>query len=227
MIKFEIQESLNFRGGNHYCYAFAKSPDDLFESIKDAWYGSGLARHGGELFVSAHLIDADENEVKLFFGNCTVDKRNNLNFNFTYLSEEDCEPWFCFGLFAASETDDYESILDDLFDFDSPDRVVGSFLFRAWKKIDDLPANVRATFNESAIACILDFGKGQGKLIEIWSWIFSNEGVKYFDQLEYSLDMSEPEIVKLGGATDVNEIEAFIKKYKKDFGITMYLPSSL
>lgn len=227
MIKFEILESLRFRGGNHYCFTFADNPLDLYESIKDAWYGSGIARYEGELFLYAHLSDADGNEISLFFGDCTLDKSDKLHFNFPYLSDEDCDPWYSFGLFSANTTDDFEAVLNDLFDMNSPDRVLGAYLYKISQVFHDLSPVAQETFNENMLANILDFGSQEGKLLELWQWIFSNDGLKYIDQLEQSIDLSTSEIVKLGKSENLSVIQKFISQYKKDFGISIYLPSAV
>ena len=227
MIKFEILESFRFRGGNHYCFTIADTPHDLFESIKDAWYGSGIARHEGELFLYAHLSDADGNDVSLFLGDCTLDKNDELHFNFPYLGDDDCDSWYSFGLFSANATDDFESVLNDIFDLNSPDRVLGAYLYKVALIFDELAPKARATFNENMLANILDFGHQQGKLLGLWQWIFSSDGLKYIDQLEHGIDMSTSEIVRLSESDNLVTLQKFVKQYKKDFGITLYLPSNL
>ena len=37
MVKFEIEESLNYRGGSHYCFVYAQNVDEVVEELKDAW----------------------------------------------------------------------------------------------------------------------------------------------------------------------------------------------
>ena len=101
MALFEIDESLNFRGGNFYSSVYANTVDEVVEELKDAWYSSGIHRHGGELFLNAVLHDANGGKVSLYLGSCTVDKKENLYsaFEFPYY-EDDKERWHCLGLFA-------------------------------------------------------------------------------------------------------------------------------
>ena len=231
MIRFEILESLNFRGGNHYCYFSADSTSEVLEALKDAWYGSGLSRHGGELFLYAYLHDADGNEEKLFFGNCTVDKEDEIEevfFNFKFIENEDeCKPWNTFGLFSADVTDDFEEVLIDLFNYDSPDRVIGAYLFKVWDKFDNLPSHDKDNFDAALLANILDFGKKEQKLIPLFQWIISEDGLKYFDRLQCSIDFSSPEIIVLDSSSSAEDLDNFIERYKRNFGVTIYLPSTV
>jgi hypothetical protein len=217
MIKFEILESLNFRGGNHYCDVYADTPSEVVEALKDAWYGSGISRHGGELFVEAHLSDADGNEVQIFFGNCNFDKRDRLYFNFSnFNNDEDYEPWYSFGMFSVGGTKSLEDVLKALFDLDSPDRVLGSYIFKVGQKFDTLPEEEKLDFDLNVFANILDFGKNQGKLLELVEWIFSKNGLKQLDHFPFCIDMENPEILALGNAPNSETLEQFIKQYKKD-----------
>lgn len=228
MIKFEILESLKYRGGNHYSDVYADTSSEVIEALKDAWYGSGIARHGGELFVYAHLTDADGNEMQIFCGNCNFDKRDRLYFNFSDLNnDEDYEPWYSFGIFSVGGTESFEDVLQALFDFDSPDRVIGSYIFKVGQKFDTLPEEEKLDFDFNVFANILNFGKKHGKLFQLANWIFSEKGIKNFDQFPFCIDMENPQILALGNAPNCEALEQFIKQYKKDFGIKIYLPSSL
>ncbi len=65
MVKFEILESLNWRGGSHYCYVYAEQTQDVVDALKDAWYESGVHRNGGELFLDVILVGSDGNARNL------------------------------------------------------------------------------------------------------------------------------------------------------------------
>jgi hypothetical protein len=226
MIKFEILESLNYRGGNHYCDFYAKRPSDVVQALKDAWHGSGISKHGGELFLNAYLNDADGNKIELFFGNCNFDKSDKLYFNFVSLVEEaEYEPWYALGLFLVDEEQNFSTIQNALFDFDSPDRVLGSYIYKVAQKIEQLSQKERTNFDLNVIANILEFGHSQGKLHELFMWIFSESGIEYFDELPHVIDMQRPELVRLSVSTKVEELSEFILQFKKNFGIKIYLPS--
>ncbi len=228
MIKFEISESLKFRGGNHYCDFYAERPSEVVEALKDAWYGSGIARHGGELFLDVHLTDAEGNDVQIFIGNCNFDKRDRLYFNLSNLNnEEDYYPWYSFGIFLVGGTESFEDMLKALFDFDSPNRVLGSYIFKVGQKFDALPEKDRLDFDLNVLANILDFGKNNGKLFELIKWIFSESGLINFDQFPFCIDMERPEILALGNEPSSANLEQFIRQYRKDFGVKIYLPSSI
>jgi len=114
-----------------------------------------------------------------------------------------------------------------LFDYDSPDRVLGSYIFKVSLLFDSLSEEHKLDFDLNIFANILHFGQEQGKLLELSQWIFSEKGLKKLDGFAYCIDMDSPEILALNKTSKTEDLEAFIKKYKKDFGVTLYLPSSL
>jgi len=106
MVKFEILESLNYRGGSHHTFVYADTAEEVFEEIKDAWHTSGISRHGGELFLNVCFQDEDNKEISLSCGSCTVDSDDDVysSFNFPY-EEKYKHKWYSLGLFL----DDYET----------------------------------------------------------------------------------------------------------------------
>ena len=223
MIRFQIDESYDFRGGNFYCDFYANSPDQVMKAIKDAWVGSGIKDHEGELFLSAYLKDDDGNDIELFFRHCAV-VRDRVRFNFSVLND-DFDPWFSFGMFCVDSTDDVIKILKNLFDYNSPDRVIGSYLYKVNKKYNFFIDEIKANFDAIVLANILNFGRQENKLIELSRWIFSKKGLQYFEQLEHSIDMKFPEIANLSKSSSVDELNAFIERNLKELGAKIYLPS--
>jgi hypothetical protein len=226
MTEFKLEISPNFRGGQHYSYFSASSVNEVVETLKDAWYRSGLSRFGGELFLWAYLNDADGNEVKFFYGNCTCELTGELAFNVEskHNNEDD---WHSFGLISTPLTDDFDTVFNELFDYDCPERVIGAYEYKVCKLFSDLPAQDKKLFDAHVIANILDFGKKHGKLMELFQWMFDGDVWEIWDYRNQKLHKSSPEVIALSKATTAEELEVFIDRYKKDFGITIYLPSTV
>ena len=228
MAKFEILESLNYRGGNHYCYVFANDTNEIIEELKDAWYSSGIHRHGGELFLCVCVINFEGKEVSLNCGNASVDKEGELysSFSFPYQDNEKDE-WFQLGLFLENnDTDYFETVLDVFFDYDSPDRVLGSYLYRVSKLYKNLSVTEKKNFGKNVLAEILSFAKSQNKCLEMYEWLISKEGSDYLEQHDHL----EPAGLALVNALDqcqLNNINEFIGIHKKDFELKILLPSTI
>ena len=228
MVKFEILESLNYRGGNHYCYVYANHTSEVIEELKDAWYESGMNRHGGELFLSVCINDFDTKEVSLHCGNASVDEEGEVysSFSFPY-QENEKDEWFCLGFFLEnSETDYFDTVLDVFFDKDSPDRVLGSYLYRASKMFKDLSVDDKKTFGKNLLAEILSFSKLHNKSEQMYKWLTSNEGNNYF--MEHShLDPAGEAVINALVQCTANNLDEFIAENKKDFGLKIVLPSTI
>ena len=222
-MKFEILESLKHRGGNHFCYFYANSINEVIQALNDAWYKSGINRYGGELFLIAVLYDAEDNEIELFLGNCNFGKRDQFCFNVQDIyTDEEFDPWFSCGIFERETQNPFRELLKALFDYDNPSRVLGSYLFKLSKQIEKLPSNKQVDFSLHIVANILEFGKSQDKLLELNRWIFSRKGNNF---LSSDVDMDRPELIALKKSNSAEVLEAFIEQYKKDFGFKIYLPS--
>jgi hypothetical protein len=228
MIEFELEISPKYRGGDHYCYFSANSPSELVKTITDKWNRSGLSPFGGEFFLYAYLKDADGNEVKFFYGNCACDIYGKLGFVIETINYEgDDEDWYSFGLFSTPHTDDFDTVFNELFDYDSPERVLGAYGYKVCNLFDSLTAQDKKLFDAHVIANILDFGKKHGKLMELFQWLFDGNVWEIWDYRNQKHHKSSPEVIALSKATTAEELEVFIDRYKKDFGITIYLPSTV
>jgi hypothetical protein len=228
MIKFEIDESLNFRGGNHYCYVDADEPNEVIEALKDAWYSSGIHRHGGELFLSALISNDDNSEIELFCGHCSVDKDEDLYsvFEFPYYEDEK-DKWHSLGLFSDNiNVGSFEDLLEIFFDYDSPNRVIGSYLYKVSKINDELSDNEQNDFGKNVLADILSFSKTHDKLQQMYEWLRSEDGIKYLESNDY-LDPAGTLAAEVIQQNPIENLDEFITKFKKDFGIKIVLPSSL
>ena len=228
MIKFEILESLNYRGGNHYCYIHADEPDNLMDGIKGAWYSSGIDKHGGELFLSAFISDLNKNEIELFCGNCSVDKEGHINslFEFPY-EESEQDKWHSLGIFPDNiNADSFEELLDLFFGYDSPDRVIGAYLYKVSKIYKGLSAKDKEDFGKNVLANILSFAKAHGKLQQMYQWLFSKDGETYLDSNPY-LEPADKEVAKAMKQIGIDERDKFILSYKIDFGVQICVPSTL
>lgn len=228
MVKFEIEESLNFRGGSHYCYVYANDIDEVIDQLKDAWYSSGIHRHGGELFLNAYLKNAENKEVLISCGHCSVDSDDDLYsvFDFPY-DKRDRDQWYSLGLFLSDcEGESFEDSLEYIFDIDSPDRILGSYLFRLTKIFDGLTASDKKSFGENVLANILSFAKKHKKLNEMYAWLRSEDGVDYLNGLDHA-QMTGAYLADVLQKSPITDLNGFISKFKKDFGTEIYLPSSM
>ena len=180
MVKFEILASLNFKGGNHYCFVYADHVDEVINELKDAWYSSGIHRNGGELFLSAYVKNFDDKEIELFCGNCSVDSDEELESEFSFPNNKrDRDLWHSLGFFLEdSEGDSFEEVLEVFFEFDVPDRVLGAYLFKLQKIMADLKPEEKANFGANVLANIFYFGLKHNKSKELYNRIkytFINE----------------------------------------------------
>lgn len=228
MIKFEIQESLNYRGGSHYCFIHADDPDEVIEALTDAWYSSGIHRHGGELFLSALIGNNDNSEIELFCGHCTVDKDEDLYsvFRFPY-DEKDKDAWHSLGIFDENISgDSYKDVLKILFDYDSPDRVIGSYLYKVSKLYEGLSTKDKKDFGKNVVANILSFSKDHDKLYQMYEWLRSKEGIEYLQSNDY-LDPAGFLASEVVEENPIENLDHFIGQFKKDFGVKIVLPSTV
>lgn len=227
MITFEIDESLKFRGGNHYCDVYANDANEVVEALKDAWFSSGIHRYGGELFLSARLRDSNGKYASFSIGNCTLDKKENLygTFEFPYDSTEK-RKWYSHGLFLDYlEGDEIENVIDAFFDYDCPDRVLGSYLYKTEVIFNALSTKEKKSFGENILANILDFSIAHNKRDQMLAWLTSDQGTRFLTEND--------QFVIAGGSVEeaLNELknqdlEQFISTNKKDFGFSLFLPSS-
>lgn len=227
MVKFEISESLNFRGGNHYCFVYADDVIEVLNELKDAWYSSGIHRNGGELFLSAYIKNFDNKELELFCGNCSVDGDEDLYSSFSFPNDKrDRDLWHSLGFFLEdSEGDSFEEVLEVFFEFDVPDRVLGAYLFKLEKKLTELKPIEKANFGANILANILDFGRKQNKSKELYAWMISNEGTEYLEN-NSNFEMSANAVYDALRNIEITDIEKFIVQYKRDFATDIFLPST-
>jgi hypothetical protein len=228
MIKFEIQESLYFRGGSHYCYFYADESNEVIEELTDAWYSSGIHREGGELFLSALIKDENNREIELFCGHCSVDKDEDLYsvFEFPY-DEKYKDAWHSLGIFDENISgDSFEDVLKTLFDYDSPDRVIGSYLYKLSKLYEGLSTKDKKDFGKNVVANILSFAKDHDKLYQMYEWLRSKEGIEYLQSNNYldPVGILASEVVE---ESPIENLDQFIGQFKKDFGVKIVLPSTL
>jgi hypothetical protein len=227
MVKFEISESLNFRGGNHYCFVYADDANEVINELKDAWYSSGIHRNGGELFLSAYIKNFDNKEIELFCGNCSVDGDEDLYSSFSFPNDKrDRDIWHSLGFFLEdSEGDSFEEVLKVFFEFDVPDRVLGSYLFKLQKIMADLKPEEKANFGANVLANILDFGGKQNKSKELYAWLISDEGTEYLDS-NSNFEITANAVFATLRNIEITNIEKFIVQYKRDFATGIFLPST-
>jgi hypothetical protein len=228
MIKFEIQESLYFRGGSHYCYFYADESNEVIEELMDAWYSSGIHREGGELFLSALIKDENNREIELFCGHCSVDKDEDLYsvFEFPY-DEKYKDAWHSLGIFDENISgDSFEDVLKTLFDYDSPDRVIGSYLYKLSKLYEGLSTKDKKNFGKNVVANILCFAKDHDKLYQMYEWLRSKEGIEYLQSNNY-LDPAGILASEVVEESLIENLDQFIKQFKKDFGVKIVLPSTV
>ena len=227
MVKFEISESLNFRGGNHYCFVYADDVNEVIEELKDAWYSSGIHRHGGELFLSACLKNIENKEVELFCGNCSVDNDGELYSSFNFPNNiRSQELWYSLGFFLEfNEGDSFEEVLKVFFEFDAPDRVLGSYLYRLEKITANLKQKEKLAFGNNVLANILDFGKKHKKSEELYAWMLSSDGANYLES-NSEFEMTANALKDALSKIVITDIDKFVDQYKKDFATDIFLPST-
>ncbi len=227
MVKFEIEESLNYRGGSHYTFVYADTADEVFEEIRDAWHGSGISRQEGELFLNVYFQGEDGKEICLACGHCSVDGDDDVysSFNFPY-EETNRHKWYSLGLFLEDyETQFFEQVFEFFFDLDSPDRVLGSYLYRLEKTSTGLKGKEATVFGKNVLANILDFGKKYAKSEELYAWLLSADGTNYLE--------GNPHFEKTALALDsalknefITDIDKFIGAFKRELDTAIFLPSS-
>lgn len=227
MVKFEIEESLNYRGGNHYTFVYADTDDEVYEEILDAWYASGISRHGGELFLNVYFHGEDGKEICLSCGSCTVDRDDDVysSFNFPY-DETYKQLWYSLGLFLDDyDTENFVRVFDFFFDLDSPDRVLVSYLYRLEKISANLKQKEKLTFGNNVLANILDFGKKHNKSQELYAWLLSTDGTKYLES-NSEFEMSANALKDALSKIVITDIDKFVDQYKKGFATSIFLPST-
>lgn len=223
-IKFEIDESLEYRGGSHYEYFYADDINEVIEALKDAWYQSGIHRHGGELFLTAHLNDSDGKETSLFLGNCSLDSEEDIYSAFEFpLSESD--DWYRHGLFVDGLSGAFfESVLEVLFDTSSPDRVLGSYLYKVNKILPELDSDLKANIGIYVLADIFNFAKLHGKMNQMHDWILSEEGKKFLTSQESFFAVGEKVVGSIENQ-EIDDLETFIEKNKDRVGLQPSFPA--
>jgi hypothetical protein len=225
-IKFEILESLNYRGGSHYEYVYADDTNEVMEALKDAWYQSGIHRHGGELFLTAHMNDSDDKETSLFFGHCSVDSDGELYSVFEFpSSESERDDWYKFGLFVEDVDGDYfEPALEAFFDSSSPDRILGSYLYKVNKILPELNSDLKNNIGAYVLADILNFAKLHNKMKQMYEWIVCQEGKNFLTLQDSYCEIGE-KVVGFIENHKIDELEAFIEKNKDRVGLQPSFPT--
>jgi hypothetical protein len=147
------------------------------------------------------------------------------SFNFPY-EEKYKHEWYSLGLFLDDyETQDFVEVFDFFFDLDSPDRVLGSYLYRLEKITANLKQKEMLDISKNILANILDFGKKHNKCAELYAWMLSSEGEKYlegnqsFEKTALALDWAIRNEV-------ITDLDKFANTFKKDFGTGIFLPST-
>lgn len=226
MVTFEIFESTNFRGDVHFCYAFADSTNEVTEELKEAWYSSGIHKQGGELFLNALISDNSKKVRSLALGSCKFDQSNQLYSTFEF-PKYDKDDWHSLGLFVEwLDGCNLERILEEFFKEDTPDRVLGSFLYRAIGAQKRMGAKSKVNFGAALLASILDFAKQHEKADAMLQWLLSNEGTQYL-QGDSVFSQTASQLLHALHQSPITDIDKYIKKYKQDLGCYLYLPSSL
>jgi hypothetical protein len=226
MVAFEISESTNFRGGNHFCYVFADNPNEVTEELKEAWYSSGIHKEGGELFLSALISDGSGKAISLVIGSCTFDSDNYLFSTFEFRKHDEYD-WYALGFFMDRLDGCYLGrILEEFFKEDTPDRVLGSFLYRAIHAQKTKGLKSKSAFGSALLATILNFSKQHGKAEAMLQWLLSSQGTDYL-QGNPVFSQSATQLLHALHESTVTDIDTYIKKYKQDLGCNLFLPSSL
>lgn len=225
-IKFEILESLNYRGGNHYSFVYADDANEVIEALKDAWYQSGIHRHGGELFLSAHMNDSDGKKTELFLGHCSVDSDGELYSVFEFpSSESERDNWYKFGLFEDDiGGDNFESALEAFFDSSSPSRVLGPYLYKVAKIFPKLSDDLQSNLGIYVLADILNFAKLHGKMNQMYDWLLSQEGKNFLTSQDSHFEVGE-KVVAFIEIQKIDDLEAFIDKNKDKVGLHPSFPA--
>lgn len=225
-IDFEILESLNFRGGNHYDFVYANDANEVIEALKDAWYQSGIHRHGGELFLTAHMNDSDGKKTELFLGHCSVDSDGELYSVFEFpSSESERDNWYKFGLFEEDiDGDNFESALEAFFDSSSPGRVLGPYLYKVAKIFPKLSDDLQSNLGIYVLADILNFAKLHNKMKQMYEWIISEEGKNFLTWRESNCEVGG-DVVDFIENQKIDDLEAFIEKNKDRVGLQPSFPT--
>ena len=222
-IKFEIDTSLRFKGGIHYSFVYADDVNEVIEALKDAWYQSGIHRHGGELFIYAHMEDSEDKEISLFLGDCSVDPDGELCTDFVFPDNEDeIADWYKLGLFV--EDDGFESVLEALLDTSSPDRVLGSYLYKVSTMFPELSDDLKSNLGAYVLADILNFAKLHNKMKQMYDWIISEEGKNFLTWQDSYCEVGE-KVVDFIENQKIDDLEALIEKNKDRVGLQPNFPS--
>ena len=222
-IKFEIDTSLRFKGGIHYSFVYADDVNEVVEALKDAWYESGIHRHGGELFLKAHMDDSEDNEISLYLGDYSVDEDGELYSEFVFPDNEDERAdWYKLGLFV--EDDGFESVLEALLDTSSPDRVLGSYLYKVSMMFPKLSDDLKSNLGAYVLADILNFAKLHNKTKQMYDWIIAEEGKKFLTS-QGSYFTAGKKVVSFIENQKIDDLEAFIEKNKDRVGLQPNFPS--
>jgi hypothetical protein len=178
MIKFEIEVSKNFRGGNHYCFFEASSVSEVLLQLERSWNDAYLNSKNDEAFLLAHPFISGKS-MSLMIGDFVIDE----DMNFTGMSshgfyEWSDQRWEELG-FNFSDGDDekseelFEQKIRFLFEKNSPDKLLGSWLV----KLNRLEFDTGDLLAESVFAAhIIKFSDTENKLIEMYNWLISEEG---------------------------------------------------
>ena len=192
--------------------------------MKDAWYGSGIDRHGGELFLAAHLNDSDGKETALFLGNCSLDSEEDIYSAFDFPRSES-DDWFRHGLFVDDlDGAFFESVLEIIFNTTSPDRVLGSYLYKVNKILPELNSDLKNNIGAYVLADILNFAKLHGKMKQMYYWIISEEGKKFLTSQKSFLTVGE-KVVDFIENQKIDDLEVFTEKNKDRVGLQPSFPT--
>lgn len=225
MIKFLIEESAGYRGGADYCTFRADNVDQVLIQLERAWYDSELNMHGGELFLTAFIESNSKKPTALYCGHAYVDEYGDLKTLFESPTNEQLrDALYSLGFFLDDlDGRSFNDSLSTLFEVDSPDRVIGAYLYKVLKKSSTQILNNKL-FGKQLLANILAFANQYKVGNEIYEWFRSEEGKNY---LRYSNNF------KLAAKAILSELEKeaivdlgkYIAKYQKNLGVQIILPS--
>ena len=160
-------------------------------------------------------------------GHCSVDKNGDLYSSFDFpFDGRDRSVWYSLGLFLEDyEGDSFEEVVEQFFELDSPDRVLGSYLYRLDQIHNGAPALNNDEYGNRVLANVLNFSKQHNKMYEMYSWLRSKEGKDYLlgnSNFEFTAKAMQNAIDK----TEITDVESLVKTHKKDFDTHLYLPSN-
>lgn len=181
MLKFEMEASIRYRGSGQSAYFSASSYEEVISEIKRIWYRAGLVFNRDEAFLAVYLPIENE-EKRLFIGTFVFDDEMQF-FGTAEFHDQGIEykTWHRLGLVFGEHEDPewlFERILNFLFEKNTPEKLLGSWLIKLEHESFDLKG---IEPEQAIIAHLLKFSDRQEKLFEIYQWCLSLDGEKFFD----------------------------------------------